>query len=78
MANSRIEEFIKWFNGKKTVIGCTLLVASDIIQKLAVEIWHLDSCYTWLLPVSNTFMYIGGVFGGAGLFHKLLKNNKKK
>lgn len=63
----------KWLNGKKTLIGLTMLWLSD-------RIWLKD-----ILPDGpiegigiDTLIYIGGALAGVGVMHKIFKESDNK
>ena len=64
-----------WFNGKKTNIGAGLLLLAAIILQLS-KIWCMG--FWWLMPLTDTLNYIGGLLTGAGLAHKAVKGIEAK
>lgn len=56
-----------WFNGKKTIIGLTLLAIISVDTQVA-GIWHFTPA--WLTQINDTLAYIGDILAGGGLLHK--------
>lgn len=62
-----------WLNGKKTIIGLTMLWLAD-------RLWLKDILPDGLMEgaVIDGLIYIGGALAGMGFFHKAFKNSENK
>jgi len=61
----------KWLNGKKTIIGATLLLASAFATQVIIGIWEFNP--DWMPRMVQTLDWIGGVVTTGGLAHKIAK-----
>lgn len=63
-----INNFIKWFDGKKTIIG---LIGTNILQMDLKFIVNMNP------DVHTLLLYVFGLLAAGGLTHKLTKKVKK-
>ena len=59
-------------NGKKTVIGGVLLMASMLLSQAVVGIWEYDPW--WMAKAVGTLDLLGGLLVGGGIIHKGVKS----
>ena len=52
----------EWFNGNKTIIGALFLAAAPLFPDYVF--------------VHQVLLYVGGILGGTGLLHKVVKSGK--
>jgi len=71
-----MNEAWEWLNGKKTVIGSVLLLASAFSTQVVIGIWEVDQA--WLPRMVETFDWVGGLITTGGLTHKMVRKGKKK
>lgn len=64
-----INNFVKWFNGKKTIIG---LIGTNILQL------DLDLVQNMNADVKTVLLYVFGLLAAGGLAHKAQKAIKAK
>lgn len=64
-------KLINWLNGKKTTIGAAFLMAAVFVSEVIIGKWHVDN--TWIVPLAETFQWVGMAFSGVGLAHKGMK-----
>jgi len=60
-----------FLDGKKTVIGFLLLMASKVVADVGIGIWHID--YSWLPQSLDTLKYFGELIGSVGVVDKVRK-----
>jgi len=61
-----------WLDGKKVVIGTVALLFGAVLEQVVVGIWGVD--LPWIPKATQTADWVGMVFGGVGLTHKIIKN----
>lgn len=66
-----MEKLWQWLNGKKTVIGASLLLASAFCTQVLIGIWNLDPW--WMDKTIQTLDWVGGIVTSGGLVHKGIK-----
>lgn len=66
-----------FLNGKKTVIGGTILLALSILttfeNQFLVGIWHV-TLPSWNPQILSSLQWVGSVLTGVGLLHKAVKS----
>jgi hypothetical protein len=70
-------KFIAWFNGKKTIIGASLLFAAAVIEQVVMGIlvgkWQLFASPDWVPATAEVLVWFGMFVTGGGLAHKRIK-----
>lgn len=61
-----------YIDGKKTLIGSAFLFAAVFLSEVIVGMWS----YTpdWIVPMQQTFEWVGMTITGIGGGHKILKS----
>jgi hypothetical protein len=68
---------MKWLNGKKTIIGSTLLLASAFATQVLEGVWQMDP-WGRMNEIIMTLDWIGMALTGSGLVHKGVKARNGK
>ena len=66
---------MNWLNGKKTIIGATLLFGSTLLSAVIVGIWEIEQW--WIPNTIATLDWTGMAVAGTGLGHKYVKAGKE-
>ncbi len=61
----------EWFNGKKTIIGATILFVATFLSEIIIGKWHVT--VDWMQPLIETLNWLGMAMTGLGLGHKAFK-----
>lgn len=61
----------EWWNGKKTLVGSVLLLASAFCTQVLVGIWEWNPW--WMDKTVLTLDWVGMIVTGGGLAHKGVK-----
>jgi hypothetical protein len=56
-----------WFNGNKTLFGAFILLLAQHVPP--------DSLLFGFLPIKVVLEWMGGILGGVGILHKVVKAN---
>ena len=68
---NKIIQLINWLNGKKTTIGCIILVIATAMTQITQAAGVSSALLTQIISVLN---YVGLAIGGTGLGHKGYKS----
>ncbi len=66
-----MEQFLAWFNGKKTVIATALFIISAFFDQVVIAQWGVSA--DWIPKLTGTLDWVGMILGGVGLTHKGIK-----
>ena len=65
---------LNWLDGKKTAIAAVLLIVTNILDTavgtFGADPANFDTVRMWM-------MWVGGILGGGGIFHKGMKGELK-
>jgi len=67
-----MRNLIEFFNGKKTFIGTIFLFAAVFISEVIIGMWSYSP--NWVVPMQQTFEWMGMTIAGIGGGHKMLKS----